>query len=279
MATVPEIRDRLLEAFPEKQASLLANVVMDARADLPTRSDFHELTAVVKDLALAQNRTETRVEELAEAQTRTENRVGELAEAQRRTETRVEELAEAQRRTETRVEELTEAQTRTEGTVKELSVAQSRTERVVEELARVQTRMLIRLDKLDGRSLEILISRHLPAYVGRVYRKCRVIELIDVIESVEERLSDAERDDLLRADIVATARHEGQPVHLLVEVSCTADRDDVTRVKRRADSLNRAGLATVGIVACEAIAEETLAYARQEHVQILLDGLFLHAAA
>ena len=80
MATIPQIRTRLLEVFPEKQADVLAHVVIEAHDDLVNRADFHALTGVVSELAEAQKRTEERVEELAEAQKRTEFAVADLAE-------------------------------------------------------------------------------------------------------------------------------------------------------------------------------------------------------
>ncbi|MBI4769622.1 MAG: DUF3782 domain-containing protein [Chloroflexi bacterium] len=92
------------------------------------REDIDGLRADMRQLAVAQARTEARVGELAEAQARTEARVGELAEAQTRTEARVGGLAEAQTRTEARVGGLAEAQTRTEARVGELAEAQTRTE-------------------------------------------------------------------------------------------------------------------------------------------------------
>ncbi|MFZ4732751.1 MAG: hypothetical protein ACOYK7_09475 [Pirellulales bacterium] len=121
MATISSIRTKLLEQFPEPQASLMATVFVESHDELIHRAEFNELTAVVKELAGAQQRTEARVEELAEAQGRTEARVEELAEAQGRTEARVEELAEAQRRTEARIEELAEAQMQTTWAVKDLA--------------------------------------------------------------------------------------------------------------------------------------------------------------
>jgi len=41
MATIPEIRNRLLEGFSEKQADLLAHVVIEAHDDLD-RAEFVE---------------------------------------------------------------------------------------------------------------------------------------------------------------------------------------------------------------------------------------------
>ena len=114
--TAPTLmEEKLAQVFDRRQAVVLAEVIREAYSDLVRTSDFNELKAIVRDLALAQK-------ELAEAQKRTEMRVEELAEAQKRTEIRVEELAEAQK-------ELTEAQ-------KELAQAQKRTELALQRLSR-----------------------------------------------------------------------------------------------------------------------------------------------
>lgn len=75
MATVEGIRARLKDSFTEQQADLLAHVVVEAHVDYVTRGDFQALTSVVRELAeaqrglaVAQERTEVRMEELAEAQ-------------------------------------------------------------------------------------------------------------------------------------------------------------------------------------------------------------------
>lgn len=114
MATIPQIRSRLLEQFPDPQATLLAHVFVESYDALVTKAELNELTGVVHDLSGV-------VKELAEAQKRTEIRVEELAAAQQRTEVRVEELAEAQQRTEVRIEELADAQKRTEFAVGDLA--------------------------------------------------------------------------------------------------------------------------------------------------------------
>ena len=223
MTTISQLRDRLLEVFSEKQADVLAHVVIEAHDDLVTRADFHELTGVVR------------------------------------------ELAEAQKRTEARVEELTDAQKQTEVTVLDL--------------IRTQQKMLIRLDRNDGRTFELLLTRHLPAYVGRDFRRCRVIETAELVDSLEGRLPDAELDDLSRSDVIASARNGERQVHLIVEVSCTADADDIDRASRRAATLSRAGLAAIGIVACEAMDIRLLAHAARAGVRVLLDGRFVSGAA
>ncbi|MCG3156839.1 MAG: hypothetical protein DKINENOH_03464 [bacterium] len=113
-----------------------------------TREDFSELKAIVKDLAVAQERTEQRLGQLTEAQRKTDNRVEQLAEAQQRTEQRLEQLAEAQQRTEQRLGQLAEAQQRTEQRLEQLAEAQQRTEQRLEQLAEAQQRTEQRLEQL-----------------------------------------------------------------------------------------------------------------------------------
>jgi hypothetical protein len=64
---------------------------------------------------------------------------------------------------------------------------------------------------------------------------------------------------------------------VVVEVSAAADVDDIERARRRAGLLRKAGLDTVAIVACEAIAPESVAYAKQASVLVWLDGRMLES--
>ena len=226
MATIPQIRNRLLEGFPEPQADLLAHVFVESYDALVTKAELNELTGVVKELAVAQNRTEQRVGELAVAQNRTEVELTELT-------------------------------------------------KTVDRLATIQEKMLIRLDRNDGRSFELFLRTHLPAYLGRHMRKCRVISADDLLDTVEGRLTDVEIDDLLRADLVATALVDGTQTHLVGEVSCTADNDDIVRAARRAEHLRKAGLAAMAFVACEAIAPKMAEFASRENVRVLIEGRLL----
>jgi NTP pyrophosphatase (non-canonical NTP hydrolase) len=93
MATIPQIRTRLLEVFPERQADVLAHVVVESHDDLVTQADLHKLTGVVSDLANVVTDLAESQKELAEAQKRTEDRVEELANAQKSTELAVADLA------------------------------------------------------------------------------------------------------------------------------------------------------------------------------------------
>ena len=79
MATLPHIRNRLLQEFPEPQADLLARVFVESHDELVTKAELNELTGVVKELAEAQRQTAKELTELAEAQKRTDWAVADLA--------------------------------------------------------------------------------------------------------------------------------------------------------------------------------------------------------
>jgi hypothetical protein len=216
MATIPQIRTRLLEGFPEKQADLLAHVVIEAHDDLVNQADFHALTGVVRELADAQ---------------------------------------------------------------KDLTDAQKRTGETLTDVVKTQQKMLIRLDRLDGHMLDDKVAKNLPAFLGREFCRCRVLDRAEFVESLEGRLSEGELADLMRADVIATAKRADQLVHLVVEFSCTADADDLARAVRRTAALASAGFTATGIVACESISPQTLAAARMRSLRVLTNGWLLPEAA
>jgi hypothetical protein len=86
MDTIPQIRTRLLEFFPEQQADVLAHVVIEAHEDLVTQADLHKLTGVVSDLGNYMSDLSNVVPDLLESQR-------ELADAQKRTEFALADLA------------------------------------------------------------------------------------------------------------------------------------------------------------------------------------------
>ncbi|MGH9845682.1 MAG: hypothetical protein ACREEM_43795, partial [Blastocatellia bacterium] len=101
---------RLERQFTPTQARTLAQEIETIWRNQVKAQDFDELKEIVRDLAQAQKRTETKVEALA-------GTVEELAEAQKRTEVRVEELAGAQTRTEEEIRKLTISHIQLEKTV------------------------------------------------------------------------------------------------------------------------------------------------------------------
>jgi hypothetical protein len=206
--------------------------------------------------------SEQRVEELAEAQKRTEQRLDRL-------ETVVAELAEAQKRTEQRLDRL-------EAVVAELAEAQKRTEQVLQGLIRRVDRMDEKLGRLVGESLERRYRERAFAYFGTIMRRIRVVSLQDVLADVEDRLTEAELNELMPLDVLVHGRVRQttqQPeVWLAMEVSAVIDRGDVERARRRAAILRKAGLLAVPVAAGEEVTEGARQLAQRENVMVLQDG-------
>jgi len=100
------------------------------------------------------------------------------------------------------------------GTVSELAVQQKETSAEVRELAGAVRTLSIRTDTTAGWTLEWLVGKHLPAYVGRRIRRCRIVGAMDVVEFLEEDpaaagLTADEIDELRRADLIATGTIDG----------------------------------------------------------------------
>jgi len=262
-----ELRESLGETAARSLAATLGSMFDELRETV-TKDDLRSLrdaidadltrvSGTLVSLADAQRRTDERVAELAEAQGRTEARIAELAEAQRRTDERVGELAVAQRRSDERVGELAEAQKRTEETLQRLSV---------------------RVDKVVGDCFEQKFRDRLPAYLGLDLRRARLVDIGELIDRIESRVTDSELADLLRADAIASGVIGGEGFHLVIEASVTADAEDVIRAKRRAGVLEKAGLRVIPLVACEGAAEVTRRQARDADVRLWIDGVAADAA-
>lgn len=277
MSFAASIRDQLVKVFTPAQADVLAECVVRANDTLATRSDMHDLQAAMTALAEAEARTEHRLEQLTESHER-------LVEAQSRTDSRLERLTEAQSHTESRLDQLT-------GTVADLTTNVQTLNSTVGDLTlSVQTlndtvrTLSIRTDKTAGWALEWLVGNRLPAYVGRVIKRCKVVGPLDVIDGIEARVglgnfTEDELDDLRRTDVIATGMVDNDRLYLVGEVSFKADNDDVLRAARRAALLAKAGERTQPFVACDAIDPIPAELARREGVWVIVDGKLLTSAA
>jgi NTP pyrophosphatase (non-canonical NTP hydrolase) len=233
MATIPQIRTRLLEVFPEQQADVLAHVVIEAHEDLVTQADLHKLTGVVSDLgnfvsdlgnvasdllesqrelADAQKRTDGHLAELADAQKRTDGHLVELADAQKRTDGHLAELAASQKRTELRVEELAESQG-------ELADAQKRTEFALADLAKQVGGLANSL----GGSLEDFACDLVPEILEKHWR-------LEVTSAEPEEI-DAGRGHH-EIDLVVRGTIDGRHVMVVCEVKSAVTSKEVTRFVR-----------------------------------------------
>jgi hypothetical protein len=223
MVSIAKMREQLLEGFPEPQADLMARVFVSAQDELVTKAELNELTAVVRDLAEIQRRTDEKLgslaqsqRELAEAQRRTDEKMGSLAEAQRRTEEKLGSLAEsqrdlveAQRRTDEKVGSLAEAQ-------RDLSEAQRRTEWAVKDLAK----QVGGLSAALGGSLEDFACDLVPELLEKHWAM--------VVESAapeDVTVGDGPRE----FDIVVRGRIDGRPLAVICEAKATVSVKEVKR--------------------------------------------------
>jgi cell division protein FtsL len=257
------IRDELVKVFTVPQAEVLAQCVVKAHDTLATRSDMHELRTALTDLATQQKLTSAEVRELAEQQKLTSAEVRELAEQQKLT------SAELQKLTLT-VAGLSSTVTDLSSTVADLSSS-------------VRT-LDIRTNTTAGWALEWVVGNRLPAYVGRQIKRCRVVGVMDVVESLEKspavgELTADDLDQLSRADLIATGTIDGEALYLVGEVSFTADNDDVLRATRRAAVLTKAGERSQPFVACDAISPISAELARREGVWVIVKGRLVTPAA
>jgi hypothetical protein len=256
MPLAESIRDELAKVFTVPQADVLASCVVRAHDTLATRSDMHELRVAMTELAVQQKETKAQVAELAVQQKETKAQVAELAVQQKETKAQIAELA----------------------------VQQKETSRELKELASTVRALSIRTDTTAGWALEWLVGKHLPAYVGRRIRRCRIVGAMDVIESLESDpaaagLTADDLDELRRADLVATGTIDGGSLYLVGEVSFTADNDDILRAARRAAVLRKAGQQAQAFVACDQINSIPAGIARREGVWVIHKGRLLEPAA
>jgi outer membrane murein-binding lipoprotein Lpp len=99
---------------------------------------------------------------------------------------------------------------------------------------------------LKGSDLERHWQRHLPAYLGRQFRRLLIIEPADLRELLDEavdagRIGLDEAIDAALADVVGHGRRQdGAELYVAVEASVVVDANDVKRALRRARILARA---------------------------------------
>lgn len=164
---------------------------------------------------------------------------------------------------------------RIDSVLERLADAQARTEQSLQELTAVVRGLVIRTDRHEGDLLELRFQRRLPSYLGLYLRRARVLQPADLLDEVEAKLDRPEVEDYLRADVLAQGLVDDKPTYVIGEVSYTADADDVERAARRAARLRKADLPAVGLVACESVHPQTIAYAREQGVRVWASGRFV----
>jgi hypothetical protein len=258
MMTPTEMQQRLGQAFNERQAGVLAEVIQAAYSDLVRTSDFNELKEIVRDLAVEQRN-------LAAAQQQTTQELKELAAAQQQTTQELAELAVAQRG-------LAAAQQQTTQELAELAS-------IVKGLTTTVDRMLPRLARLDGRDLERRYVERAAGYFGNWLRQIQVLWPGALAYAFEQQLdaslSQDEKREVLLLDAILVGKltaPAADVVYLALEASLTVHENDVQRVRERAALLRRLGLRVVSVVAGEEIGAKAAAAAQATAVAVLDNG-------
>lgn len=96
---------------------------------------------------------------------------------------------------------------------------------------------------LKGDNFERKVKEKAPSYFGKLILKCRLIDTMELANSIDDAIlnkkatiTDDERDDALKIDVVVTGflRHNKEKkVFLAAEVSIVVDKTDVERAARR----------------------------------------------
>ncbi|MBI4675316.1 MAG: hypothetical protein HY741_27040 [Chloroflexi bacterium] len=222
----------LLHEHPEWRTELRRLLLSDELLTLPE---------IVRELAAAQQRTETRLESL-------EATVRDLAEAQKRTETRIEKLVQAQERTEYAITKLTE----------EMKWAKDH------------------LGDLLGWRLEARYREKAGVFFEHWLRPVAVVPLEALRETLEAKLSEEQVDEIMLLDLLIQGRARRVPdtpeVWLAFEISGVIDLGDVERVERRTALLHRAGYRAVPVVAGQGLTPEANRRLQEEPIILMLDG-------
>jgi hypothetical protein len=264
LAIYEQFRAVLGEERAKGFAQTLGTMIEEAK-NAATKEDIRLLR---ESLDAGISKLDAALAKLAEAQARTEERVGGLEVRMGRLEEVMQKLAEAQVRTEERVGGL-------EAAMQRLAEAQARTEERLVRLEAVIEKLIVRSDRHEGKLLELSFRERLPSYLGLFLRRAKVLQPADLLDELEPRLDRAEVEDFLRADVLARGAVDGQPTYVVGEVSYTAHASDVERAARRAALVRKADLPAVGLIACETVQPETLAYAREQRVRVWADGRFV----
>ncbi len=152
-----------------------------------------------------------------------------------------EQLAELRAQSERQFQALTAAQQRTDERLAELAEAERHTASQVATLTRTVSTLVDDVGELKGQNLELLYHQRAAAYLSRIARRIKTLstdELAVLLDDAvdHDQLSDAERDDILLADLVVQGRRRDDetPVYLVVEISSGIGPHDVERAVQRA---------------------------------------------
>ena len=236
-----EMKRRLESAFTEDQVAILAEVLDEQRTGLATSVDMQDLKDAVKRLAIAQARTEERLE-------RVEVAIEKLTAAQARTEKRMDRLEERLERVEAAIEKLTAAQIQTGQTLNNLIGAHRETRR-----------QLGGLSMTVGYTLENAAYRALPALLKADYG-------IEVQGQLIRTYIKDNRGRSLEVNIYGKGRENGREVVILGESKSQLSANNIDRfINRRLKPLRPQFENVLPVLITHMISSEPVAAYAKEH--------------
>ena len=143
MLNTDDVKRRLGGAFTQEQTDILTGVLSELHVGLATSVDMQDLKDAVKALAVAQARSEERLEGVETRMDRVEATLDRLAAAQARSEERLEGVETRMDRVEATLDRLAAAQARSEERL-------DRVEATLDRLAAAQARSEERLDRVEA---------------------------------------------------------------------------------------------------------------------------------
>ncbi|MEJ5253143.1 MAG: hypothetical protein HPY54_01980 [Chthonomonadetes bacterium] len=278
-----ELRRMLLSeellTLPELVRELTQEVRQQAVHLSQLTQRVEQLTLRIDDLALRLNQLTERVDQLAQKLEQLTLRVDQLT-------ARVDELTQLVIDLTRRMDELTLRVDQLTARVDELTqLVSDLTQRVdeltanVQKLAMSQQRMADDIAQLKKFYHEQKYFTRAHAYFSKLLKRIRALppeEISAMLDDLEEQgtLTPHEVADLLQADVIVRGRRrdDGQEVYLVVEASWGVGMKDVQRAARRAQTLSKAGLLAVPVVAGEGIDPNAHQSAREMGVTVVLDG-------
>jgi hypothetical protein len=139
-----------------------------------------------------------------------------------------------------------------------------------------QQQLVTDVGDLKGRMLEMTYRNRTAAYFGRLLRRPKVVDMNDLLDTLETHLSKEDFNNVLLVDLLVKGKPRNQPdigeVLLAVEVSSVVDRHDVQRAWKRADLLRKAGYLVIPVAAGESKTLGAEKEAREQGVVMLQDG-------
>ena len=291
----PDLADRMrqhiltqeLQALPAAFATMQDDIV-DIKALLArmmerqerTEADVVDIKALLAQVVARQDRAEADIADLKTGQAR-------LEAGQAKLETDVADLKVGQARLETDVADLKVGQARLETDVADLKVGQARLETDFADLKEGQNQTNSRLGNITGTVYEQAVIRRFRS-IARRHLGLRDAQVLHAVNhpydpDLKAATDHAEEHDIItfsevfaldKADIIASGRRrDGSSVCVVVEISETADDDDIDRAQERAAILQKAtDRATfAAVIGKEMSATNRQRADRQEVTVVILD--------